>query len=201
MIKRRCYLLSDTFQYRFVAVSFLYQFIVLLTFAGALFVPVGVHLEDATLSPSQIEEASKQFLVLHERVWVPLFVALMLLTLHSVRFSHRIAGPLYRFRAIFNSVAKGELTMQATIRKNDFLQKEAESLREMIEGLRIKIADIQASSGDVIAVFESLERAAKTGSEKEIRPILETLHKRVDILTTTVGRFKTYGEKPAIPKA
>lgn len=200
MRRRRIYLMSDTFQYRFVAVSFLYQLLVLLAFATALFVPVGVQLEDSVLSSPQIEEAAHQFLVLHHRVWPPLIIALALLTLHSVFFSHRIAGPLYRFRAILKAVAKGELAVHTTVRKNDFLQREADCLREMIECLKAKVEDIQASSRDVAAVVEGLERAAKSGSEKEIRPILDALHKRVESLTSSVERFKTYDEKPAVEK-
>lgn len=197
MRRRRQYFLKDTLQFRLVAVSFVYQLLILLVFAGAIFVPVGLQLEGPILSSSQFQEAAAQFLVLHRRVWPPLIITLVLLTLHSVFFSHRIAGPLYRFHTVYKAVARGELTVRTGIRKRDFLQKEADALREMVDALRAKIGDVQASSGEVAAILTELERAATSGSTEDLRQAIETLHKRVENLTATIGRFKTCSRKPA----
>ena len=52
-------------------------------------------------------ELANQFLSLHERVWPAMLVALLLLGFHLVFFSHRIAGPLYRWRRLFSEVGAG----------------------------------------------------------------------------------------------
>ncbi len=194
MLRRRRYLISDTFQYRFVGVSFVYHLIVLLAFAAMLFWPLGTSLDDATLSPSQLDEIAKQFLVLHNRIWTPLIVALLLLTLHSVLFSHRIAGPLYRFRTIFKAICNGDLTVRTTIRKNDFLQREAEAFGEMIEWIKARLAEIQSVSSDIKGTLRELEQAAGRGSDKRTNVTLEALRKRIETLDHALDSFHTTGE-------
>jgi methyl-accepting chemotaxis protein len=194
MIRRRRYLISDTFQYRFVGVSFIYHLVVLLAFAAMLFWPLGTSLEDVSLSPSQIDEIAKQFLVLHNRIWTPLLVALLLLTLHSVLFSHRIAGPLYRFRTIFKAISRGDLTIRTTIRKNDFLQREAEAFGEMIEWIKARLSEIQSVSSEIKGTLRELEQAAGRGSDKRTNGSLEALRKRIETLDHALDRFHTTGE-------
>jgi methyl-accepting chemotaxis protein len=191
MLRRRNYLLSDTFQYRFVGVSFIYHLVVLLAFAAMLFWPLGISLEDATLSPLQVEEIAKQFLVLHNRIWTPLVVALLLLTLHSVLFSHRIAGPLFRFRTIFKAITKGDLTVRTTIRKNDFLQREAEAFGEMIEWIKARLTEIQSVSSEIKGTLRDLEQAAGRGSDKRTTGTLEELRKRIETLDHALDGFHT----------
>ncbi len=189
MKRRRQYLINDTFQSRFIAACFAYQLIIWLVFAGAIFVPVGVTLDEYSLSSPEFKEASRQFLVLHNRVWQPMIVAIALLTLHSVFFSHRIAGPLYRFRAVFRAVAKGNLNVSALIRKKDLLQKEAESLGEMVEFLRAGMTDLQT---DVTAVKEELgrlEEIAGRSSDLVLAQVVAALRKRVEGLSEFARRF------------
>jgi nitrogen fixation/metabolism regulation signal transduction histidine kinase len=77
---------------------------------------------------SEAQRVAEQFELLHSRFWPVVFVVSLLLIVHGVFFSHRIAGPLYRFRRIFQSVASGDLTVRTSIRKSDYLHVEAQCL-------------------------------------------------------------------------
>jgi methyl-accepting chemotaxis protein len=53
----------------------------------------------------------------------------------AVLFTHRIVGPLYRFRQILKAVAAGEEVALVTLRKNDFLVEMKDDFNEMLKGL------------------------------------------------------------------
>jgi hypothetical protein len=106
--RKKARLLRDTFQYRIIAVSLFYQLVITMTFAAALFVPTMMQLDGSSPSSAEAQQAAVEFLVLHKRVWPALLVAIAGLVVHAVLFSHRIAGPLYRFRTIFKAVTEGK---------------------------------------------------------------------------------------------
>ena len=106
-IQRR-YLLWDTVQPRFLAVSVAHQSLVFLTFAGSLFVPLIVKLHNTPLSSPEAGTIGYQFTTLHDSIWPAFPIALLLILIHSVFFSHRIAGPLYRFRNVFKAISQGD---------------------------------------------------------------------------------------------
>jgi len=56
--------------------------------------------------------------------------------------SHRIAGPLYRFKKEVEQIKSGDLTPQFKIRGQDQLQVLAVSLSEMTESLRARHIDL-----------------------------------------------------------
>lgn len=95
--ERRRYLVSRL-QYRLLAFNLLYALVIFLSLAAAIFVPPMLRLDDY--------DAAEFFLLLHSRIWPGLLLVLLLLSLHSVMVSHRIAGPLYRFRKVFQSLAR-----------------------------------------------------------------------------------------------
>jgi len=67
-IQRR-YLLWDTVQPRFLAVSVAHQSLVFLTFAGSLFIPLMIKLHDTPLSSPEAGSIGTQFTILHDSVW------------------------------------------------------------------------------------------------------------------------------------
>ena len=189
--RKRTYFLSDTFQTKFLAVSLFHYSIILLTFVGTLFAPLMIQLDSLSLSHTEKAEFANQFLSLHERLWVPLVVVLGLLTFHSLFFSHRIAGPLFRFRRIFKAVAEGDLTICANIRTNDYLKKEADGLDDMIGSLRTKMFDMQANFEGINGLLNELDRAVTSGSMAEVAQSKKQLSERVDQLKAHLEQFKT----------
>lgn len=53
----------------------------------------------------------------------------------AVLFTHRIVGPLYRFRQILKAVAAGEEVALIRLRKKDFLMEMKDDFNEMLRSL------------------------------------------------------------------
>lgn len=188
---KRRHILIDSVQFRFFAVNFLHILIILLVFAATLFVPLMMQLESETLSWVEKEEVANQFLALHTKLWPPLLAILVLLSIHLVVFSHRIVGPLVRFRMIFKAIAEGNLTVRSTIRKHDYLQKEADCIQEMVDSLRTKVKGIEERSGEVREGLAELKKAVASGSVEDMKRNLKGLEGQMERLKAYVDQFRT----------
>lgn len=175
---KRRRILVDSMQYRLLGVDLLHFHAILLIFAAALFAPLMIQLDSASLSSGEKQAVAREFLSLHARLWPPLIVALVLLALHSVLVSHRIAGPLYQFRNIFKLIAQGNLSVRATIRKRDYLRKDADSINEMIAALETRITGIEEQCDDAESVLTELKRAIDSGSAEEMNEHIKNLRGR-----------------------
>lgn len=54
----------------------------------------------------------------------------------AVKFSHRLVGPLFRFRQILKAVAAGEPVRLVKLRQDDFLTEMRDEFNEMLEALQ-----------------------------------------------------------------
>ncbi len=95
---KRRRILIDAFQYRLLMANLAYFGTIVLVFAVVVFLPLVFQLR-----PGKAEELADEFLSFHARLWPALFIVLVLLAFHSVLLSHRIAGPLYRFRSVLRA--------------------------------------------------------------------------------------------------
>jgi methyl-accepting chemotaxis protein len=189
MIQRR-YLLWDTVQPRFLAVSVAHQSLVFLTFAGALFIPLMIKLHDTPLASPEAGTIGYQFTILHDSVWPAFPIAILLILVHSVFFSHRIAGPLYRFRNVFKAIGQGDLTVQTKIRDHDYLQQEAEGLEHMVVELRSKLTEIKADCQTLDDLVGELKLALQRNSLKDATDLATKLGQRASRLITHVQPFR-----------
>ena len=145
--KRKRFLI-DKLQYKLLGIHLFHLTCIIFLFLIAIFSPVIIALYSGS-SPEQAEQASAEFLGLHKRIWPAVPVVLILISLHSIVISHRIAGPLYRFRKVFEAVEQGDMSIRAVLRKKDYLGRETGSLNQMIDGLEARIRSIDDSVGEV----------------------------------------------------
>lgn len=144
-------------QYRFLAVTIIYNAVIVAFLAACIFVPHILQMIDESLSFEIRAAAAENLLISHSRVWPALIALICIIGLHSFRFFHRFIGPLYRFRLSFGSIRDGNLDFRVKIRKNDFLHQEEQLINEMIEALAEKISSIQATSKDSLKSFNELK--------------------------------------------
>lgn len=195
----RRHFLWDTVQPRFLGLSLCYVMVVIVAVSAALFVPLMVELDHLPLSSAEAQRVADQFELLHSRFWPVVMVVSLLLIVHGVFFSHRIAGPLYRFRRIFQSVADGDLTVRTSIRKSDYLHVEAQCLGEMVSALREKIGRIEAHHAEMTPQLERLKAAAARGALREVEQEADRLRTTVEQLAQAVEPFQTNSE-PVAPR-
>ena len=137
---------NPSLQFRFLAVIFADGGLTILVLGAALFLPDFQRLSDETLDLQAKMRASEVIIAMHERLWIPLVVLLIVIGAHFFRIFHRVVGPLYRFRWAFGEIAKGDLSLTVRIRQDDFLHLEEEALNGMVGGLFDKVEEIRAAA-------------------------------------------------------
>ncbi len=190
ILRRRHFILAS-FQYRLLHITFIYLIAIVLVFAGSLFAPLILELDNDALSSEQQAEVANQFLALHGRVWPAVGLLLILLVMHSMLVSHRIAGPLYRFRRVFESVAGGDLSVRAGVRQKDYLEKESDSINRMLEALCTQAGGIKERSDKLMMLVTELKGASTNGSLPAIERGLKRMEAQVKELQLEANQFKT----------
>lgn len=178
------------FQYRLLANTLVYIAAVVLVFVGVLFAPLMVALNSDTLSSPVVQSAAHQFITLHTRLWPAVIVLAALLVIHTIIFSHRIAGPLERIRGELKKIGDGNLTVHVRVRKHDYLHEQVASVNAMVEALREKIRGIEESQEQANAAMAKLQRALVRGAGDEMTGELEELGVVLERLRTSVGGFQ-----------
>lgn len=187
---KRRRILMDSFQYRLLGLNLLYFFTILMMTAAMIFVPMMMKLESTTISPAELQQVATLILTLHTWFWPVIIVVFVLLALHSVRVSHRIAGALYRFQAVFAEVADGNLSVRATLRKKDYLTKEAAALTRMIVSLRNKLVTVREHNRDAEQAVSELHRALERGAMQEAQQIMQTAREAVGKTAHCLAQFR-----------
>ena len=187
-------LVIDRLQYHLLAVNLFYTTVVALMFAVLLFAPLIQQLLLPDLSATERGQAAAAFLVLHQRVWPPLIIALVCLAVHSLVMSHRIAGPLYQFRRVLGRVRDGDLTVRARLRRKDYLGAEAEIINQMSASLEQKLLELQRHGLDLCVGVDRLKTELTrdaTQSSEEIERLLGLVNSRADSFRQSIVGFKT----------
>jgi methyl-accepting chemotaxis protein len=186
---KRRHLLVDRFQYRLIAISVAHFGLVLLVFLLALLLPLMLRLDDPTATYFEKSQVADVLLFFNEQLWLPLAAVFLLLTVHSLFVSHRIAGPLYRFKMVFKAIAEGDLAVRANIRKHDYLHPHAKSLNEMIEALETRIRGLEGETQRLKDDAAQLKNTTSSGSKAEIQKAAERVESRVERLKDQLAYF------------
>jgi methyl-accepting chemotaxis protein len=186
---KRRHLIVDRFQYRLVAISATHFGLALLVFLTALLLPLMLQLDDPAVDYLEKKRVADVLLFFNEQVWLPLGAVFLLLTVHSLFVSHRICGPLYRFRAVFKALGQGNLDVRANIRKHDYLQAEARAINDMIGSLQARIHDLAEQTELLAKGTDQLKEAMDAGEKAETRKALEAVTARLEGLRGRVASF------------
>jgi methyl-accepting chemotaxis protein len=186
---KRRHLIVDRFQYRLVAISATHFGLALLVFLTALLLPLMLQLDDPAVDYLEKKRVADVLLFFNEQVWLPLGAVFLLLTVHSLFVSHRICGPLYRFRAVFKALGQGNLDVRANIRKHDYLQAEARAINDMIGSLQARIHDLAEQTELLAKGTDQLKEAMDAGAKTETREALEAVTARLERLRERVASF------------
>lgn len=190
---KRRRILIDRLQWKLLGITLVYLAATAVMFAAMMFAPLIWELQGGEPGIEQ-STAANEFLALHRRFWPALIVTFAALSLHSVFTSHRIVGPLYRFRVVFAEVAAGNLVPWTSLRRRDFLIPEAKALNNMVVSLRDRITRIATQQGEAKRCLAGIERALKTNSLREARTQLVELERILVELEQEVGHFRLQKE-------
>ena len=186
---KRRRLIVDRFQYRLIAISAVHFGLVLLVFLVAMMLPLMLRLDDPSTTYFEKQQVADVLLFFNEQLWLPLGAVFLLLTVHSLFVSHRIAGPLYRFRMVFKALAEGDLAIRANIRKHDYLHPHARALNEMIEALETKIRGLEDQVVLLGKGAAQLKDAVNSGAKAEVQKALARVESQLEGLKGQLAHF------------
>lgn len=84
-----------------------------------------------------------------------LVVATVFQLLSALKFSHRIAGPMYRMRKTFEAFRSGDLAVRANIRDGDYLREVADDINGFLDWLEQEHGQAFASRSPQSAQVEA----------------------------------------------
>lgn len=180
--RRKRYIVDRKLQFRLLIYNGVYFLIIVVAIWAGLFLPLALDLSNPNLSISEQGEAAGKILYLHSQLGPVLLIVFLILGIHSVLVSHRIAGPLYRFKATFNQVAQGDLSRVVAIRKGDLLVNEQTKIEEMIGALSSRLKNIKKEHAVMEQALQRLIKSQVNASDnisKEAITQLEGCHLRL----------------------
>lgn len=136
--------------------------LVLTSVSIGIFLPLLWSLGD-TDGASGFEDQAVVMLYMHERFWWLALLCLVIVVIGAIKFSHRIAGPLVRFKRNLRLMADGKLPSPLRTRSGDFLQDEVACLNAAVAGLWARVESMQKAGA---ALQRELEAAAPSGSRR-----------------------------------
>ena len=193
--RRRTWIVNRELQVGMLLTSLGYVVFLVFVVAFALFAPLIHQLRQPGRDATEMSNAAFQILYLHETYWLPAMLGVLAIALHSIGTSHRIAGPLYRFRRVCEAMAGGVVPGRVTLRKNDQLQAELDAVNAMLHTWRALAADIRR---DADRLQECMSRYAGPSAPGASDAASSALH--ADILRAgqqlqeTVGRIRCEGQ-------
>ena len=177
---RRRHYLIHSLQYRLLTAVMVYFLAAITGVIGVVFGPLILDFSSGPAYSMEKYEAAGVFLRLHQQFWPVVLLLLVAIVLHSVLLTHRIGGPLYRFRSIFQSVGRGDLSMRVRLRRHDYAKAEAEELDQMIASLRERVETAQSDCRQLVAAAVALHG---------IGPDWQQFQRRLDALQQTLDGF------------
>jgi hypothetical protein len=180
-IMRRRFIVDWKLQGSLILHGITYGGLVLLAVSVGVFSPLLWDLGVVDMDRSD-EEQAIVMLYLHKRFWLLALMCLVIVVLGAVRFSHRIAGPMVRFKRNLKMLSGGKFPPPLRTRRGDFMKEEVGCLNKAVVGvgerldairrvqvdLRRKLTDCAATPHDscdefaaVVTACDELERTLR----------------------------------------
>ncbi len=189
-LRRRRFLINRPLQFRLLWNSLMHVVLFVVVTAVSLFLPSMIELRNLATYSEKTVQAANQILYLHDYFWPSVVFVLIAIFLDSIRVSHKIAGPLFRFNRTFEAIEKGELPSTIRIRKGDLLAEESEAINRMLGGLRENVRAIQETYTVLRETLSGWAEAGKESSSTEMEDRVKDLVEKADQLEERIQCFK-----------
>ncbi len=188
-LRRRHYIVNRALQLQLVAMSVGQMLFFGTVLSTGLFLPLAIQLLGGPIDSPVTERAAAYFLNLHSTFWWAAVLAFLVVFLHAVYTSHRLAGPLYRFRVAIETLNEGRVPRAVNLRNGDFLQPEAVVLNTHLEQSRLTAiesraldAELETSLGRLLAQrprTDNVELQESIDALLALRPRLKAILTRI----------------------
>ena len=100
---------------------------------------------------------------------LPLGATFVAMCLHGIFFTHRIVGPIYRFRETLKKIRGGDLAGRIEIRKDDYFGDLCDEINSMIGHLRGDLIHFRKVSQDLAEQGEALAEKGHLPPEDQLK--------------------------------
>jgi len=146
-------------------IGWLYLYVVVVAVAINLPALKALVLSDA--SEAQYVEAIVFVRSFSRFVLVPLVVTFLAMAGHAILLTHRIAGPMYRVKAVLKEMAQRRFPEKVTFRTKDFLHDVAEEMTITTQALREDQQRMLRMNDETAAAARRLAELARSGVDRE----------------------------------
>jgi methyl-accepting chemotaxis protein len=175
LFRRRNFLVDKNLQFRIIAASLGYVAFYIVMLSVVTFGPIFMEMRSAYPGSYRAYLLANSFLYLHRHMWPAVLFIMIAVCIHALFFSHRMAGPMYRFRQIFKALTAGKVPGQQRLRKGDYLQAEMALINEMLSSLQSKISQIQETQKAVAASIAGIVQRSHALPDRELGLLVEEL--------------------------
>jgi methyl-accepting chemotaxis protein len=147
-------------------------------------------MDSVDLNSREAHEIAVSVLYLHEHFWRVSVLSLAAVAIHSLLTTHRLAGPLYRFRQVIKSVTEGTLPGPGRLRRRDFFQPEMNMTNEMLESLRRRVSEIQEAQVLLAESVSDCKRRVESLADAEMTRCVADLAAKADQNARSVFSFR-----------
>lgn len=185
---KRKYIVDPKLQITILVSSLGYVVFFMIILAVALFMPLLMQMNQLHPNAWRSSEAAKHLVYLHQWLWPACLIGLIIVAIHSIGVSHRIAGPLYRFRNVFAAMGDGVIPKPTRLRKGDLLHSEMDAVNDMLESLRSRIRDIEHAQRSLSDTIDTCKRECRAGGEFLLQ--LDQIKSRSEQLAEKLSHLK-----------
>jgi methyl-accepting chemotaxis protein len=189
-LRRRKFIVNRELQISLLRNSFLYVLLFVAVIGVVFFVPLLAELTESESASERTLQVGNQIRYLYTYFWPAVILAMILIFLHSVRASHKVAGPLYRFKLVLEALKEGEISSPISIRKGDYLQQEADLINQVLESLRQNLEGLQQSQVQLNQALSEYRRELGQNLSTEEEERVRDLTEKATLLADRLRYFK-----------
>ena len=155
--RRRNYLIDRRSQIYLTVLLVFYLVVYSLALLAVILGPSAIVFTSESAPLAQKVATSREFLSLSEKVIPAVSAIAFLLGLHFILITHRVFGPLFRFRRVLRQWGEGKWPSVFKARPNDFNQEVFEDFNEAITSLKVDFSQVKAEISAALAGLQKIE--------------------------------------------
>ena len=175
--RRRNKMIKPRFQLKIAVTAVVFLVFYSLLLGAAVFYPLAADYSSTTNATDKAHLASSALLI-HEHLWPAVLCTSVLVFLATILFSHRIAGPMYRFEKTVETLTEGNFSIRIKLRKRDEFHELADGLNGLAQFLENRQVDEQSFRSECKSLLNQLAQTstAINGDQNgQLQPILDQL--------------------------
>ena len=159
--RRRKKVINPKFQLQLAGAAVIFLLLYSFVLGAAIFYPLAAEYASSSDSLYKTQLAFTALKV-HESLWPALITISALAFIGTVLFSHRIAGPIYRFEKTVETLATGNFNIRIKLRKRDEFHDFADKINALAEYLNKRETEEQSFRCDCEQLLKQMSQMIKT---------------------------------------